>query len=282
MIQDIAPHTFFNPFVPGKRPEPGDSVFIFAENRLMVRTDGKNFHLPTFEEIGESGGAQYLFALDGQDFYLAEPESGKPGSGAPDGLLPVTPQELRDRGMGPRPLVFAAWTAYHLACWYRNNRFCGRCGGGTVPAPDERALDCSVCGRRIYPRISPAIIAGVRDGDRLLLTKYADRPLAFYALVAGFTEIGETLEDTVRREVLEEVGLKVGNVSYYKSQPWGIAENLLAGFFCDVEGDTEIRLDGRELKEGVWVPREEVPGQPTDFSLTHEMMMAFKEGRDRR
>lgn len=274
MIQDIAPHELLNSFVPGKRPKAGDRVFLFAKGRLWVREEDGVFQLPTLEELG-TGEAQYLFALDGQDLYMAGPEAA-----APEGLSPVTPQELRDRGLGPRHLVFAAWTAHHLACWYRDNRFCGRCGGATVPAPDERALDCPLCGRRTYPRISPAIIAGVRDGERLLLTKYADRPMAFYALVAGFNEIGETLEDTVRREVMEEVGLKVKNIRYYKSQPWGIAENVLAGFFCDVDGDAEVHLDGRELKEGVWIPRGEVPGQPTDFSLTHEMMMAFKEGRD--
>lgn len=276
MIQDIAPHKLSNPFIPGKRPKAEDNILLFSNNKLLVREADKTFQFPTFEELEGTEEAQYLFAMDGRDFYLLAGRE----TPAPEGLLPITPQELRDRGMKPRHLVFAAWTAYHLACWYRDNRFCGRCGGPTVPAPDERALDCTLCGRRTYPRISPAIIAGVRDGDRLLLTKYADRPMAFYALVAGFNEIGESLEDTVQREVMEEVGLKVKNIRYYKSQPWGIAENLLAGFFCDVDGDTEVHLDGRELKEGVWTFRDEVPGQPTDFSLTHEMMIAFKEGRD--
>jgi NAD+ diphosphatase len=146
----------------------------------------------------------------------------------------------------------------------------------------ERAIVCPACGRTIYPRIVPAVIVGVTDGDRILMTKYAGRSIPFYALIAGFTEIGETFEETVAREVMEEVGLKVRNIRYYKSQPWAIADDILAGFYCDVDGDTTIRLDTSELKEGVWMKREEVVLQPDDYSLTNEMMLMFKEGREPR
>ena len=104
--------------------------------------------------------------------------------------------------------------------------------------------------------------------------------MSFYALIAGFTEIGETLEECVAREVMEEVGLRVKNLRYYKSQPWGSARDILMGFYCDVDGATDIRLQEDELKEGVWVRREDIEGQSDDFSLTHEMMMVFKEGRE--
>jgi len=112
------------------------------------------------------------------------------------------------------------------------------------------------------------------------MTKYANRPMSFYALIAGFTEIGETLEECVAREVMEEAGLKVKNLRYYKSQPWGSVQDLLMGFYCDVDGDTEIKLERNELKEGRWVPRAEIEGQTDDLSLTNEMMMVFKEGRE--
>ncbi|MBQ4416594.1 MAG: NUDIX domain-containing protein, partial [Butyrivibrio sp.] len=99
-------------------------------------------------------------------------------------------------------------------------------------------------------------------------------------LVAGFNEIGETLEETVSREVMEEVGLRVKNIRYYKSQPWAVAGDILAGYFCDVDGDPSIRIDEQELKEAAWVRREDVDGQPDDFSLTNEMMTVFREGRE--
>ena len=128
----------------------------------------------------------------------------------------------------------------------------------------------------VYPRINPAVIVGVIKGDCLLITRYRTG-YGHNALVAGFTEIGETLEQTVEREVMEETGVRVKNIRYYKSQPWGIAQDLLAGFYCDADGDGEIRLNEDELKYAEWVPREEIVLQPNDLSLTNEMMKQFKQ-----
>ena len=196
--------------------------------------------------------------------------------------MPVPVKALRSRASGPREIIFAAWTAFQLYNWYRDNRFCGRCGGETVPAEDERAMVCPHCQRRIYPRIIPAVIVGVTHGDEILMTKYKGRDIPFYALIAGFTEIGETLEECVAREVMEEAGLRVKNIRYYKSQPWAIVDDLLAGFYCDVDGSAEIHMDTHELKEAVWMRREDVFGQPNDFSLTNEMMLVFKAGKEPR
>ena len=134
------------------------------------------------------------------------------------------------------------------------------------------------CTHKVYPRINPAVIIGVidREDNKILLTKYRTG-FAQNALVAGFTEIGETLEETVKREVQEEVGLRVKNIRYYKSQPWGVALDILAGFFCEVEGDKEIKMDESELKYAEWVSPEDVILQVPDYSLTNEMMRLFKE-----
>ena len=111
----------------------------------------------------------------------------------------------------------------------------------------QRMLYCENCHAMEFPKICPAVIVGVTDGNRLLLTKYAGRQFKKYALVAGFAEIGETIEETVRREVMEEVGLKVKNITYYKSQPWSFTDTLLFGFYCEVDGSAEITLDEEEL-----------------------------------
>ena len=111
-------------------------------------------------------------------------------------------------------------------------------------------------------------------GDCLLITRYRTG-FAHNALVAGFTEIGETLEETVAREVMEETGVKVKNIRYYKSQPWGMAQDILAGFFCEADGDQMVRPDGEELKYAEWVRREDIVPQPNDLSLTNEMMKLF-------
>ena len=130
----------------------------------------------------------------------------------------------------------------------------------------------------VYPRINPAVIVGVTDGDRLLLTKYRGRAYKKYALVAGFTEIGESFEQTVAREVMEETGLKVKNIRYYKSQPWGFADNILAGYFCEVDGNPTIQMDQEELSVAEWIERDAIPVEPEDLSLTNEMIIYFKQG----
>ena len=142
----------------------------------------------------------------------------------------------------------------------------------------ERALNCCKCGNKIYPRINPAVIVGVVNGDKILITRYK-RGYAHNALVAGFTEIGETLEQTVEREVMEETGIKVKNIRYYKSQPWGMAQDILIGFFCDADGECDIHMDKNELKYAEWVSREDIVLQPNNLSLTNEMMKMFKEGK---
>lgn len=124
----------------------------------------------------------------------------------------------------------------------------------------------------------PAVIVGVIRDEQLLLTRYRTG-FAYNALIAGFTEIGETLEETAAREVLEETRLQIKNIRYYKSQPWGIANDILAGFFCEVDGDSTIRMDTDELKYAEWVNRKEIALQPDDASLTNEMMQQFRDGK---
>ena len=169
-------------------------------------------------------------------------------------------------------------TGKHLADWYRDNRFCGRCGKPMHHSLAARAMVCDACNNHVYPKIMPAVIVGVIRGDSLLLTKYRTG-ISYNTLVAGFTEIGETLEETVAREVLEETGVQVRNIRYYRSQPWGIASDILAGFYCEADGSGEIRMDASELKYAAWVKREEIELQPDDASLTNEMMQMFRDGK---
>lgn len=112
-----------------------------------------------------------------------------------------------------------------------------------LPDEKERMLRCPSCGHLIFPTIAPAVIVGVTDGNRIILTTYAAREYKRYALIAGFTEIGETVEETVRREVMEEVGIPVKNIRYYKSQPWGFDSNLLMGFFCQADRKSQMSMD---------------------------------------
>ena len=142
-------------------------------------------------------------------------------------------------------------------------------------------MRCSKCGNMIFPRIAPAVIIGLTNGDKLMLSQYAaNRNYKRYGLLAGFIEIGETAEEAVAREVMEEVGLKVKNIRYYKSQPWGIAGNLSIGYFCDLDGDDHVHLDENELSLAEWYDRDNLPAKDDGFSLTREMVRIFGEGKE--
>ena len=276
MIHEIQPHKLNNVFVTGRKPAAGDIVICVKEDSLMVSELEGNVKFPTWQELPETLDYQYLFSLDKQGVFYLLQEGREPLPG----FTYKTLREIRYEIGAPLQLMYMMYTAWHLICWYRDNRFCGRCGSHTRHSTRERALICDKCGNRIYPRIVPAVIAGVIWEDKILLTKYANRKMSFYALIAGFTEIGETLEECVAREVMEETGLKVKNIRYYKSQPWGSVQDLIMGFYCDVDGDTHIHIDKSELKEGVWVSRAEIEGQRDDWSLTNHMMMTFKTGKE--
>ena len=312
MIQNIAPHVYHNHYeeqsslagdmaVITDRAESGDRI-------LLVKTQ-EGWRFPSLGEIFESAGRHlenrktgetYFFSVDDKRFFrleadgentgelLSEEEIGQPDghertslrteySGIP-GACWLYRRQIRE--IAPRHVAFAAITALSLDGWYRNNRFCSRCGRLLVRDHAERMLKCPDCGNMVYPRINPAVIVGVTKGESLLMTKYAGSGYRKYALVAGFTEIGETVEETVIREVKEETGLDVTNVRYYKSQPWPFTDTLLMGYYCDAAENEDIHMDDGELSVAEWVKREEinrVQESYDDVSLTSEMIQFFRD-----
>lgn len=281
MIQDIDPSSFSNAFSP-EPPSQGDSVFAFSGGRLLARTSGNAIELPTAAEFWNDGthpefNPIRLFSIDNQKFYLAFADDEQ------SSLTEMSGFELLDRLLfrttSPFAMRLAIATAIHLNDWYERNRHCGRCGSRMNRSNAERSLICPSCGNRVYPRINPAVIVAVRNGDNLLMARYAGKNAYKHrALIAGFCEIGETAEQTVAREVMEEAGVRVKNVRYYKSQPWGFASDLLLGFVCDVDGNTEISPQDGELSSVEWVSREAIFEEDDHVSLTREMIVAFKNG----
>ncbi len=277
MIQDIAPHIYKNEYKPQK-PAQNSYVMYFENGKLLARFVNGKIVYPTFAELAENNAgiyeeATYLFTIDMMRFYLVEELI------YGDDYEWVGKETFRQAK--PLHLAFAGITAYQLHNWYQNHRFCGRCGKPMKKDEKERMLFCESCHAMEYPKICPAVIVGVTDGNRLLLTKYAGREYKKYALVAGFAEIGETIEETVQREVMEEIGLKVKNITYYKSQPWSFTDTLLFGFYCEVENPQEIVLDRNELSVAEWFEREEIPVTEKSVSLTNEMILNFKHGGER-
>ena len=282
MLQDILPLHLQNEYK--QKKATGESkVFHFRGREVYIARDEENrLTLPRCKELEAVGKdcpeetLQFLFSVGEEDYFLLMTREELSG---PEGYTYESVRTLRQ--LVSKEVCFAVMTAYHLYMWYRDNRFCGRCGKETVHDTKERMLRCPVCSNMIFPKIAPAVIVALTDGDRILMTKYADREYKKYALIAGFTEIGETVEETVAREVMEEVGLKVKNVRYYKSQPWGVDGNLLLGFFAELDGDDTIHRDETELAEAEWFERSKMPAHDDGISLTREMMGVFERGEEK-
>lgn len=272
MIQDIGEHVYRNHFE-AHEPRPESFVLAYTETGVLCRLEGETIEVPRVRDFEALGELQYLFSIDDDDFFMpvgCEPE-------APEGYAFEQVNWLRFAN--PQHLLFASVTGWQLWRWYRANRYCGRCGHPTKAVPTSREICCPNCDLVIYPKISPGVIVGVIDPatERIVLTKYAGRDITRYALVAGFSEIGESIEQTVAREVMEEVGLRVKNLVFYKSQPWSYSDTLLVGFYCEVDGSTDITVDRHELKEAAWLSRDEMPTRSDDkVSLTGEMMRRFR------
>ncbi len=281
MLQDLTNGRLENEFH-NQAPRAEDIVICFQNQQILLKPDADKV-FPSFAEVSQwaeswtswfAEGFRYVFRLENQNYFLW---LGDIAEGEYPDYSFAHVRTLRESL--PKEQYYAAMTAWHLYVWYKNNRFCGNCGSKTVHDGAERMLRCKDCGNMIFPRISPAVIVGITDGDRLLLSKYAGRGFTRYALIAGYTEIGETMEQTVQREVMEEVGLKVKNIRYYKSQPWGIDGNVLMGFYCDLDGDDTIHIDEKELALAEWHRRGALPAKDDGLTLTREMIRVFDEGK---
>ncbi|NLN49001.1 MAG: NAD(+) diphosphatase [Clostridiales bacterium] len=276
MIQDIAPKTFNNQFK-NRKAQPKDLFLSYKGDKILVREDKNKLWYPSFLDFEKNfpkliDRSQFLFTIDDINYYLVEEKGLDDLEGwvyADTGRFRTEPKYWRS---------FAGVVGWQLNRWYKNNKYCGRCGKHTKASINERALICKSCGSQIYPTIFPCVIVAVYDKNRLLLTKYKGRPYANFALIAGFVEIGESLEDPVRREVMEEAGLKVKNIKFYKSQSWPFTDTIIAGFYAELDGDDIITLEEDELSLAIWVNREDIPTDELRISLTGEMMDVFRKG----
>lgn len=286
MIQDIAPKIFYNQY---QNIAADDEAYIIyaCGNRALLKEE-KGVRLPPkVKELTDRIFYQsvYLFSIDGQRFFMPNFQDNQTEEDALELWRKESGYEMvRLSGSGvyePKWMYFACAAAIQLNNWYHNNRFCGHCGKKLLHKDNERALYCCGCGNIVYPKISPAVIVGVVYQDKILMTKYADhRDGIRYSLIAGFSEVGEAVEDTVRREVMEEVGVRVKNIRYYKSQPWPFSDTLLLGFFCELDGNEKIILDEKELSEAEWIARENMEMTDDGISLTYEMMDYFKNNKE--
>lgn len=170
-----------------------------------------------------------------------------------------------------------AGRASQLVDWYESHRFCGSCGAKTVHHRNERTLVCENCTHHFFPRISPCVIMLVTKGDKMLLARSSRYKADFYSCLAGFIEIGETPEETVRREVREEVSLEIKNIRYVSSQSWPFPSQLMLGFLAEYDGG-EIIPDPTEIDDAKWFDIDSLPNVPSKkISVAGQLICTFIE-----
>lgn len=158
--------------------------------------------------------------------------------------------------------------------WYIRNQYCGGCGCKTVVDDVDMMMKCPECGQMHYPMMAPAIIVTINNNDKLLMAKHSYHHTDAYALIAGYVEIGESIEQTVAREVKEEVGLEVENIQYVTSQAWPFPNSLMLGFTADYKSG-EIKVDGNEIVDAKWFDVEKIREPKSDISISSFLIKKF-------
>jgi len=264
-------------FIPGIAPPAVQSApawwFAFVGSKLLVRLEGTLSQIPNLISLSEIGlvpvRTQFLGTLDDQPCYSAQlPKDAI----APDGMRL---QGLRELYATLDEDFFAlSGRAIQIVEWDRTHQYCGYCATETTQLPNERAKRCPKCGLVNYPRLSPAIIVLVSRGEELLLARAHRFPAGMYSVLAGFVEPGESLEETVVREVREEVGIEVKDICYFGSQPWPFPNSLMIGFTASyASGD--IKIEPQELTDAAWFSKHDLPQLPPKLSIARKLIDWF-------
>jgi len=243
--------------------------FAFRGGDLLVRLEGEVARLPEEElfasredplAIGELHGC-VCWAVPWDD--AAEPPEAMAFRGL-RGLWGLLPEEVWR----------LAGRAVQIVEWDRNHRFCGRCATPTERHPKERSRVCPSCGLQHFPRLSPAVITLIEDGDRMLLARSPHFAPGVYSTLAGFVEPGESLEEAVVREVREEVGVELADVRYFGSQPWPFPNSLMVGFLARYAGGA-LRLQEDEIEDARWFTADDLPRLPSPMSIARRLVEDF-------
>jgi NAD+ diphosphatase len=247
--------------------------FAFQGNKILVLAEGSLAAIPFVEEFSTFGlpvqSRHYLGLLEGRPCYAAEvPEGASPPNGMCfEGLRQIY-------GRVDEDLFWVAARAVQIVEWHRTHRFCGRCGIPLAAEEKERAKKCPDCGLLYFPRLAPAIIVLVEWGDKLLLARSRHFAPGMYSVIAGFVEPGESLEETVVREVREEVGISIRGIHYFASQPWPFPHSLMIGFTASYAGG-EITIDDAEIEAAGWFTVDDLPCLPGEISIARKLINWF-------
>ena len=262
----------FSPGVTSPASDAGALTLLFCNNRLFIPVGDPPDPLLDDEFLQKLDVVQprhYLGTLTGKPLFVAELDH-QPAS--PDNRL-FSLRELF--GLIDDSLLQVLNHATQIVTFEKNHRYCGHCGTSLQPVANERAKQCPKCELSHHPRITPAVIAAITKGERLLLAHAARFPEGLYSVLAGYVEPGETLEECLRREVREEVGIEIDNIRYFGSQPWPFPHSLMVGFTAE-HADGAMAADGRELLAADWFAANELPARiPNRGSIAHDLIEWF-------
>ena len=241
-------------------PNTGDYLFIFNEKRELFLDDNKQL-AKSIDEF-DVNFCFYIGTYKNKRAFVINVNSDE------------SFYELREIYEFNPDLYHIAVKAVLVNDWYISHQFCGRCGTKTQIDEKDMMLICPKCGQNHYPRIAPAIIVAIRKGDELLMAKHSYHETIRYALIAGFVEPGESIEEAVKREVLEEVGLKIKNLRYKRSQSWPFPNSLMLAFTAEYESG-DITVDGDEILKAKWFKKEEITRYESDISISDWLIQDF-------
>jgi NAD+ diphosphatase len=267
----------YRTFIPGTAaPEVQSSSawwFAFLGHKLLVHIKGTSTTIPHLISLAAIGLApvrvQFLGTLDGQPCYSAELLE---DAVIPDGMSVQGLRELY--GALDEDLYSISSRAVQIMDWDRTHQYCGRCGTPTTQLPTERAKRCPKCSLTNYPRLSPAVIVLISRGEEVLLARAPRFPPGMYSVLAGFVEPGESLEETVAREVREEVGIEIQDIRYFGSQPWPFPNSLMIGFTATYASG-EIVVQPEELTDAAWFHKRNLPQVPPKLSIARKLIDWF-------
>ncbi len=274
MINEITPHIFDNAFNNHTAIKENDYILCYSEDTILLKKSGEYFEIPVSSDFREIPieEVKFLFSLNSRNCFLLQ------NCPAEDELLKYYGIWTL-RTLDKKEYAWIGMVGFHLMNWYDNNQFCGRCGSKTELKKDERAIICRNCHNVIYPKISPAIIVAITCGDKILLAKGKNYRIKFYALIAGYVDFGESLEETLIREVKEEIGISVKNIRYYKSHPWPFSGSLMVGYFAEADDKQPLKINEAEIETAAWFKRGNLPPHAPSISISGDMIEAFEKGR---
>ena len=243
--------------------------FIFCQDELLLRKTGENYSIPEGEEPPvEMKPWTHVMDVEGDKALRIE----QPMTDMPDHEMVGLRKSYYKLSQED---YLKAGKCHELLYWDQNTKFCGVCGG-TMRFDTDISKKCEHCGKEIWPQLATAVIVLVRKGHEVLLIHANNFRDDHYGLVAGFVETGETLEEAVHREVLEETGLHINYLRYFGSQPWPYPCGLMVGFMADYDSG-KIHLQRSEISKGAWFGKDHLPHIPEKLSIARQLLDAWLE-----